>query len=170
MDNLEKYKSSHSEFFAKNKKLRIAGHLLFSTLNDLWWEKWRYNYGANEEIYKTADFPATCEQPNSPTFAPATITRQKPIENVLTPTMIPLKTPSVSSIGSSKGTICQTTALTVKPTSMAKVVDSHFSLSTPKKHTRALIYMEIAAVIVGTAAAIGYLSLKKHKKRPKVVS
>lgn len=168
MENLERYKSSHAEYFSKNKnkKLNIGDRLLFSTLNDLWWEKWRYNYGANDIHYKTVDFPATGEQPTSPTFVQVAITRQKPVENTVTPKVIPLKMPSVSLVGPSKGTIYQTTALTVKPIpTMAKTVIPHSSPVATKKHTHTMLYVEIAVVAAGATAAIGYFYMKRKKDK-----
>jgi hypothetical protein len=159
MEYLEKYKLSHKEYFSKNKnkKIAIGDRLLFSTLNDLWWEKWRYNYGANDSLYKTTDLPATAEQPTSPTFAPVT-KEQKPRENMVTPTMEPLKKP-VSIIGNSKDTVYQTPAV--------KKVVIPTSLSAPKKHTQTLLYLEVAAVIASATAAIGYLYIKNRKKDQK---
>lgn len=170
MEKTECYKASHSNYFSrnnKNKKLRIGDRLLFSTLNDLWWEKWRYKYGANDVIYKKPDFPATGEQPSLPAFVPAIIPREKPTETVITPTVRPLKTPSASLIGTSASVVCQAATPTVEPiATLANPVIPTSSLLAPKKHTHAFLYMKIAAaVIAGTGAAVGYLYIKNREKR-----
>jgi hypothetical protein len=114
MDNLEKYKSSHSKYFLKdnkNKKLGIGDRLLFSNLNDLWWEKWRYKYGANDVVYKKPDFPATGEQPSLPA---STFSKPKPATvSVITPAVPSLKAPTAPLVRPS--VTSQTVTLTVKP-------------------------------------------------------
>jgi hypothetical protein len=170
MENIERYKSVHSTFFSrnkKNKKLGIGDRLLFSTLNDLWWEKWRYEYGANDATYKKPDFPATGEQPSLPEFASIIIPRQKPTTTVITPTVRPLKTPSASLIGTPASAVCQTTASTVKPmATLANAVIPTSSLSTTRKHAHRFLYMGIAAAVIATTgAATSYWYMKKRRMR-----
>ena len=165
MENLDKYKSSHSNYFStnKNKKLGIGDRLLFSNLNDLWWEKWRYNYGANAEVYKKPVFPATGEQPS---VSAPTLPKLKPMTvTPATPTIPSLKVSPSAAIGIPVIVASQTVMPTVKPiVTKANIVTPTSSTSTLSKRTHAFLYTGIAAAAILVIVTVGYLYENNQKK------
>ncbi len=166
LKTVDQYRSRHTEYFQSmfgKKKPRIVKRLLISEISGLWWEKWRYKYGADNLVYKNVRFSATGGQPNPLESTP-------PI--LLPPTHV-IKVPSlrtVSIAGTSAASMNRPISISKKApnnTSAAKPIAAQTVAQQPKKraakNAKTALYLGAAAVAVA-AVTIGLL-LRRTRKR-----
>lgn len=170
MENVEKYRLFHSKFVSKKfekKNLGVIDRAVATELNNLWWEKLRYKYGANNLVYKNPDFSATGDQPSSLTLTPITAPMSTPtMPAVITPVAL-IEAPTASSIAASATSLLaeshiytpaveQTTSITVAPAPASR------QLAT-KRHAGSFRYAGIVVGAIAAVAVIGFLITRKGK-------
>jgi hypothetical protein len=168
LTTIEKYKLSHTTYFEeksgkKKKRGRIFNNLLSSEMSALWWEKWRYPLGANNDIYKNHEIATATDQPKPPEPAPKLApTPMATINPAIVQTAVYVAKPK-NNIKMHPGTIFQfkvPAKSTTKPAT-AKARAAVTSSITDPKRTRTVLYAEVAAVAISLTALGVYLSKKK---------
>ena len=170
MTNVENCKLTHSKFVSmmfEKKNLGFIDRAVSSELSGLWWEKLRYKYGADNDVYKTPDFSATGDQPTSSALAPtidqvpAVILPLASAEAAIASPVVAL-TPSLLSAS-------QTNPAVVEPaTTVTVALEPTTSLLTTKKHAKGLRSAGIVIGSITVVAILGYFIFRKRKSPKRV--
>ncbi len=167
--NVESHRLSHSKFVStmfEKKNLGFIDKAVASQLSGLWWEKLRYEKGADNKIYKTTDFSATGDQPSPPYLASIVASVLTPVLPKIIFPVVSTKASNTSSVLASPSlfTVSQTNDLAIesKAASAIALAPTPSPIAT-KKRTGGVRNAGIAVGTIAVIAVIGYFLVKKEK-------